>query len=184
LNAPQRRAVDAKIDALPKAVPVMDGKYAVDKRAQALAELNEEQESIMTQGATALMNLRDRFDADLADAMTPKGDDLSNPDYILIRDGLIDSPVQLKPLLTRYDNIAFARAAQNYANARDWEGFDETVITFAAIAESMKDFGKTHFDLCGTAVYHPEGMAVMQIAEEGGITRLAINYGIRDNLIN
>ena len=178
----QIEANDAKIEALPKVDPVMDGQLAFDKHTQTLAQLYEEVEKIISQGLTAVQDLRDRFDADLIDQETPKGDDLSNPDYILIRDNLIDTEAQLKALLEKHGNIAFARAAQNYADARGWVGFNEGVQDFRAVVGIARDMGEAYFHLCETAVSYPYGVAAMQIADEGEINRMAKEYGILEYL--
>ena len=47
------------------------------------------------QGLTTIQELRDRFLTELTNQSTPRGEDLENPDYILIRDELIDSPGEL-----------------------------------------------------------------------------------------
>lgn len=174
----QCRAIDAQRDALPKIDPKRDGLFAVEKRDRELAEMERTQAEIRNQGAAALKILRDQYDAALADQVMPKGADLDNPDYVLIRDQLIDSPQQLRTLAAKHDNLAFTRAVQKYAGERGWKGFDQGVNAIQATAEAAKDFGKTYFDLCDTGVGHLSGVAAMQISDEGEITRMAAAHGV------
>ena len=178
----QCAAIDAQLDALPAIDPQRDGLFAVEKRGRELAEMEQTQAEIRSQGAATLKALRAQYDAALADQVAPKGADLDNPDYILIRDQLIDTPQQLQALAAKHDNFAFARAAQNYAQARNWTGFDKGVNEIRATAEAAQDFGRAYFDLCDTGAAHLDGVAAMQICDEGEITRLASVYGVLGSL--
>jgi len=178
----QCAAIDAQRDALPKIDPKRDGRLAVERRNRDLSEMEQAKAAIMDQGAATLKALRAQYDAALADQVTPKGADLDNPDYVLIRDELIDSPTQLKALAARHDNYAFARAVQRYAKARHWEGFDQGVTTAQAIGKAAQEYGKTYFDMCDVAVYHLDGLAAMQVCDEDEITRKASAYGVLGNL--
>lgn len=174
----QVRAIDAQRDALPALDAQRDGLFAVEKRERELREMEQAKTTICDQGAATLKALRAQYDAALADQVTPKGADLANPDYILIRDQLIDSPQQLRTLAAKHDNLAFTRAVQKYAGERGWKGFDQGVNAIQATAEAAKDFGKTYFDLCDTGVGHLSGVAAMQISDEGEITRMAAAHGV------
>ncbi len=174
----QCRAIDAQKDALPALDVQRDGLFAVEKRERELSEMEQAKTTIRDQGAATLKALRAQYDAALADQVTPKGADLDNLDYVLIRDQLIDSPQQLRTLAAKHDNLAFTRAVQKYAGERGWKGFDQGVNAIRATAEAAKDFGKTYFDLCDTGVGHLNGVAAMQISDEGEITRMAAAHGI------
>ena len=178
----QCAAIDAQRDALPKIDPQRDGSFAVERRNRDLAEMEQAKAAIMDQGAATLKALRAQYDAALADQVTPKGADLDNSDYILIRDQLIDTPQQLQALAARHNNIAFLRAVQNYAQGKNWPGFDQGVTTAQAIGKAAQEYGKTYFDMCDVAVYHLDGLAAMQVCDEDEITRKASAYGVLGSL--
>ena len=48
-----------------------------------------------------------------------KGEDLNSADYALLRDGLIETPDELKRLLGNNDDLTFAKAAMKYAAKRN-----------------------------------------------------------------
>ena len=101
---------------------------------------------------TTIQELRDRFLTELTNQSTPRGEDLENPDYILIRDELIDSPGELKAIVDRHDNIAFVRAAQKYAEDHGWPGYDGEVLVLMQTIGNLSHFSMTFFDLCEIAV--------------------------------
>lgn len=61
--------------------------------------------------------------------------------------------------------------------------FDAGTGIYIAEGGALRDFGQFYFDMCDAAIHNLNGVAAMQVAEEGEITRLAINYGIHENLI-
>lgn len=61
--------------------------------------------------------------------------------------------------------------------------FDAGTGIYIAEGEALRSFGQFYFDMCDTAIHNLNGVAAMQVAEEGEITRLAIIYGIHENLI-
>jgi hypothetical protein len=164
-------------------ISVVEQWQSVEAQKQALPpheqkEAEETQQRISEQGLTAIEKQRDRFMAELTNQSTPKGEDLDNPDYILIRDGLIEGPEELKAIVDRHDNIAFVRAADKYAEDQGWPGYHDKVLALMQIIGNLSHFSMTFFDLCEIAVNNPGGVAAMQISDESEINRMATAYGV------
>lgn len=176
-------AIDAQTAALPPVDEAREGLNAVEAREQVLSDAAMAKFEAVEAAETALAQLRETFDSDLNSQLTPNGADLDNVDYVLLRDGLIDSPAQLQTVMAAHDNFTFASAAQKYAVRNHWDEFDAGTGIYIAEGEALRSFGQFYFDMCDTAIHNLNGVAAMQVAEEGEITRLAIIYGIHENLI-
>ena len=174
----QWKEVEAQKQALLPLNKELDGQKAVEARALEVKEMEEAQNRISEQGLTEIEKQRDRFMAELTNQSMPKGEDLENPDYRLIRDGLIESALELNEIVARHDNIAFVRAAQNYSIAHGWPGYHGEVLALMQVIGNMSHFSMTFFDLCEIAVKKPDGVAAMQISDESEINRMATAYGV------
>ena len=176
-------AIDAQTAALPPVDEAREGLNAVEAREQVLSDAAMAKFEAVEAAETALAQLRETFVSDLNSQLTPNGADLDNVDYVLLRDGLIDSPAQLQTVMAAHDNFTFARAAQKYAVRNNWDAFDAGTAIYIAEGGALRNFGQFYFDMCDTAIHNLNGVAAIQVADEDEITRLAINYGIHENLI-
>jgi hypothetical protein len=178
----QWQNVEAQKQALPPVDKALDGQMAVEARARELKEAEETQQRISEQGLTTIQELSDRFMAELTNKSAPRGEDLENPDYILIRDGLIDNPEELKAIVARHDNIAFVRAAQSYAEEHGWPGYDVELFALMRTVCNLSNFSMTFFDLCEIAVKNPLDVAAKLVSDESEINRMATAYGVLEYL--
>ena len=170
--------IDARKEALTPIDEVKDGLYAVENRQNEITAMEAEKQQIIDEGAEALTNLRQQMETSLDDQKYMKGDDLNSADYALLRDGLIETPDELNRLLGNNDNLAFARAARNYAAERNWEGFDSQHREFMVMAQVVRNFVNTWFNMADIAIRNLDGLMAMQIADENELNRMAQVHGV------
>ena len=74
-------------------------------------------------------------------------------------------------------NAAFRNAAQEYAAAKGWEGFN-----YKGKEQSVRDYCTQLFDMFDRAASEPQGLSMMQALEETEPLRVAKAYDIIDCL--
>lgn len=112
----------------------------------------------------------------VSDQIIPNGEDLQCPDYVCLRDGVVETEQALQELLARNNNYAFVSAAAKYAKDRNWGGFENN---WDITAGRFLDYGKSFLDDCHTAAENPlhsyYSMLVLNDAELG---RRAASFSI------
>ena len=170
--------IDARKEALPPIEEYKDGQFAFMNRQNEIAGMKAEKWQIIDEGTEALTRLRYQSLTSLEDQESMKSEDLENADYALLRDGLIETPDELNRLLGKNDNLAFARAAKKYATKRNWAGFDTHVNAYQTMAQVVRNFVNTWFNMADIAIKNLDGLMAMQISNEEELNRMAQAHGV------
>jgi len=167
------RAELAKLDEVD---PIRDGIAARDRAEADRQRINNDIEETKADIAKQIREQAKIYQAEVNRQAAMKGEDLDTADYALIRDNLISDATQLQMMADRNkNNYTLLVAIDHYATAQGWTGF--AVISNAPNVEA---FGKAWFDMCESAAWNPDGLAMMQITTEGELRRLLNEYGVLD----
>lgn len=170
-------ALKMQLAALDELDPIQDG---IDVRNRAMEErqrINGEIEQAKAEAIDAIKGRALTYRDDVNRQTAQHGEELDDaPDYELIREGLINDPVQLKMIADRnMGNYTMLTAIDRYAVRKQWPGF--TLVTNAPV---VLTFGENWFRMCEYAAHEPDCLSMMQIQTPGELRRLLMEYGVLD----
>lgn len=153
--------------------PILDGARAIAEHRAKVYALDEQERAAVAAALEAVQRARSAWDTVVTEAFTPHGTDTAEPDFKLLELGIVDTPDELRRVLSRHtDSVVFQRQAGQYAAARNWEGFSETWNGGAVEA-----FAADAFDAMERAAKTPFGYFAMLAAEPGFLQGLAVDHG-------
>ena len=161
-------------------VRVEGGFQKVQMYRDELAAIDEKQSDLVAEARTKIEGFRSECFAAIDAQVTPSGDDVmgeNSADFALIKNGLIDRPEHLRQIVDRHGNAAFRNAARDYAQERNWEGFD-----YKAKEDSVHEYCSQMFDMFERAASVPLGLSMMQSLADDEPVRVARAYDVVDCL--
>lgn len=161
-------------------VRVEGGFQKVQMYRDELASIDDKQRQRIAETREAIEGFRSECFEAIDAQVTPSGDDVmgeNEADFALIKNNLIDRPEHLRKIVEKHNNAAFRNAARDYAQERNWDGFD-----YKAKENSVREYCTQMFDMFERAASVPLGLSMMQSLEEGEPVRVAIAYGVIDCL--
>lgn len=155
------------------------GENGVQERARELEKAEAERKAIVEAAQKRLAELHSDALEEIAQQTDPRGADVTGAnagDFALFEHGLIESPEKLERLLAKHDNAAFRIAAEKYASARKWPGFD-----YIPLEKSCIEYTNAAFRGLAGAAERPTGLFAMQYTQQKDeFKRMAAAYGIAD----
>lgn len=147
------------------------GFQKVQRHRNELAAIDNRQRRRVIDACEIIEGYRSECFKAIDEQVTPSGDDVmgeNSADFALIKNGLIDRPEHLRQIVNRHGNAAFRNAARDYAQERNWEGFDYKVKE-----ESVREYCTQMFDMFERAASVPMGLSMMQSLEDDESVRAA-----------
>lgn len=144
-----------------------------EKDMATLAEI----EPMATAKALEAINAQAKAYAEAIDSqVTPDGKDLAgNPDYLLLRDSLVDSPEVLGRIIERNaESAAFRIACGNYGQAHGWEEYSGYFVN----EKGVREYGEEVFRIATNGAKFPFGYDAMRCETEGEVERIAGVMGV------
>lgn len=155
------------------------GENGVQERARELEKAEAERKAIVEAAQKRLAELHSDALEEIAQQTDPRGADVTGAnagDFALFEHGLIESPEKLERLLAKHDNAAFRIAAEKYASARKWPGFD-----YIPLEKNCIEYTNAAFRGLAGAAERPTGLFAMQYTQQKDeFKRMAAAYGIAD----
>ena len=177
----QYTRINAEVMKIPDVNPVVDGTAAVEKHKATLDAYKAEMIAISKQAEEKIRELKNQYKTAIEDQLIPRGEDITGDhagDYMLLHDGLVRTPEQLRKLADRNQTTAFMIAVEKYAERNGWN--TEHEFTYMNAENTVRDIGCSMLDQCVSAVYSPDGVASAMVTEPGELARRVTEGNIVD----
>lgn len=152
------------------------GAPEVERRARRLDEIQKETTRIKAETYEELITAQEAAENYINGQSMPTGAEAQAPEFLLLTNGLVNTPAELARLTAENQTVTFSRMAEKYANERGWD------FKFADNSESAFSFCHHVFDCLGIAVEVPDGLTRMQLIDTPGeYLRIGREYGVDSN---
>ena len=148
-----------------------EGRISENTYKEKLVTLEEMEKAATENALKAIEAQAKEYTRKIDEQITPNGTDLiNNPDYILLKDGLVNSPEELGRIVERHEGSpAFRAAAANYGKKNGWHEYDG----YYTNEKGVKEYGELVFDMTRKGTMNPYGYNAMRCATEGEPARIA-----------
>lgn len=152
------------------------GAAEVERRASRLEIIARDKMSTKTAALLEISKAKEAAKSSVFMQSMPVGTDTQTPDFLLLANGLVNTPDELDHIAANNQTVTFLRMAEKYAKEREWN------FQYVDNSKAVSDFCGHAFDVLDIAVKESDGLTRMQYLDTPGeFTRVCREYGLTDD---